>query len=138
MLAPMVATMRWKRLKEAVNCVRDPVLRNAMLAEYQERAKRDWGYCPDTERATKKQEQVILSPDEQILYDKIQNCIEYGVFEKDEQVEKEAIARMKDFITKGGKYSDLPTDLQNKHTAVLWLKAYESWLNDIDEIIKNL
>ena len=44
----------WKQLKEMVAKVEDPTLRNAMMAEFRNRAINEWGYCPDDRNATRR------------------------------------------------------------------------------------
>lgn len=135
MLDPMEATKRWRFLKESVDKIKDPLLRESILATYQQRAIKEWGFCPDKTEHKKKKEEIVLEPWQQELHDKIQLALEYGVWDKDEQVMKEAKARMKWFIERGGSLSDLPEDLQNKYTTKLYIDALTE---DIEILLKNL
>ena len=106
----------WKWLKSQLNLVRDKDLKNAMLAEFRIRAEKEWGYNPDT-GFVKKSNDVVLDDWQKELVDDVEKAIEYEIDTrkgKREQTEKEARARMKDYIQKGGKYSDLPEELQNE------------------------
>ena len=113
----------WKLLKSQLNLVRDKDLKNAMLAEFRMRAEKEWGYNPDT-GYVKKQEDIVLDDWQKELLDDIEKAIEYEIdtrLGKREQTEKEARVRMLDFIRRGGKYSDLPEDLQNEVMLDLYL-----------------
>ena len=136
MIDPMIASQMWKKIVEYTNKIQDKILRESFLAVYQQRAIEEWGYCPD-KTEYKKQEVKIEDPLILEYLDKVKVCIEYGVFVKDEKVEKEALARMRNYIRKGGKYSDLPSDLQNDIIKGLYLDAMIKELDEIGEEIKN-
>lgn len=133
MLDPFEATKRWKKLMEYVNKIQDPVLRESFIAMYQERAIKEWGFCPDKTEHQKKKENVVLEPWQQEMHDKLQMALEYGVWGKDEQIEKEAKARMRLFIERGGTFDDLPEDLQNQHIAVLYLDTMIEMIKYLEE-----
>lgn len=137
MIDPMIASQMWKQIVEYTNKIQDKILRESILAVYQQRAIAEWGYCPD-KTEYKKQEVKIEDPLVLEYMDKIKDCIEYGVFVKDEQVEKESVARMRDYIRRGGKYGDLPRDLQNETIKNLYLEAMIKEIDEIGEEIKNL
>ena len=138
-LSPLEAATRWKKIQEFTNKITDPVLRESILAEYQQRAIDEWGFCPDgKEHKASKPE---LDPWQEAFLAKIKSAVEYGVFVVDEPTEKEAKARMRDFIEKGGKFSDLPEDLQNQHIAVLYmdtmLELIDIWKKNLEFLDKN-
>lgn len=141
MLDPMIASARWKKIKESLDLVKDPILKECMMAEYQHRAIEEWGFCPDKEIKERKDDKPILSPEQQAFYDKIQMSLEYGCFKQDEQVSKEAKARMKQFIESGGSFKDLPDDLQNKFIKKLYLEAFteliDEGLEQLEKLKKN-
>ena len=127
----------WKKLKSLLELVRDKDLRNAMLAEFRKRAIRDWGYNPDT--AFVKSQEIELDDWEKELVEDIKKAETYETdtrVEKRKQTEKEALARMKNFIETGGTYYDLPVELQNKHTAKLYMCALDQWLDENIKIIE--
>lgn len=136
MIDPMIASKMWKQIVEYTDKIQDKILRESILAVYQQQAIKKWAFCPD-KKEYKKQEIKIEDPLVLEYLDKIKDCDEYGVFVKDEQVEKEALARMRDYIRKGGKYSDLPTDLQNETIKSLYLDAMIKELDEMGEEIKN-
>ena len=137
MLDPYEATVRWKKIAESVSKIKDPILQESFLAIYKERAIKEWGFCPDKKNYTKKEEKIVLEPWQQEIYDKLKLAKEYGVWEKDKKTEAEFRIRMKDYITKGGKFSDLPQELQNKYTLDIYLTImYEEIKNCIDFLEK--
>lgn len=135
-LSPLEAATRWKKIKEFTNRITDQLLRESILAEYQQRAIDEWGFCPDSKEH--KQTKVELDPWQEAFLAKIKSTVEYGVFVVDEQVAKEAKARMRMFIEKGGNYSDLPKDLQNKHISVLYIETLVEMIKENEKELENL
>lgn len=131
----------WKWLKEQLNRISDPILKNAMLAEFKRRAWNLWGYNPETAFIKKEPEKIELDDWEKELVKDIEKAEQYQIdtrVEKREKTKKEFKIRMKDFITKGGKFSDLPKELQNEHIAKAYLDAiYEEMENCINFLEKN-
>lgn len=140
MLDPMVATTRWKWLKSQVDKIQDPLLRNAFMADFQNRAIREWGYCPENKKFVAEPVEIepVLTPAQQEFLDKVRVAIEYGVYNKDEKLERETFARMKMFIDEGHTFYDLPEELQTKGMRELYDRAFDGWLADIDEVIKSI
>lgn len=111
MLEPFEATKRWKWLKEQISKIKDPILHNAIMAEFNKRAIHEWGFCPDN-TVYKSSEQIpVLDNYEQNLLERIKAGKEYGFFQKDESIPKEAHARMMQFIETGGILADIPEDI---------------------------
>ena len=111
----------WECIKEYIKKIKDTkarnVVQNAMIGKFYNA----FGFCPDNKEY--KPQKVELEPWQEAFLKRIKSSVEYGVFVVDEQVEKEAKTRMRDFIRKGGKYSDLPEDLQNQHIAALYIST---------------
>lgn len=130
MLEPNVVSKRWKELVACINKIQDPTLKKSMMEYYKTKANEEWGYCPDG----KAQSVHIELPDDiKDIIKRIKTGLEYGFFPKDESVEQEAKIRMNDFINKGGKYSDLPKELQNGTIAKLYLSIMlDNIQKDID------
>lgn len=124
---------KWKFLKGQLKLVQDPILRNVMLAEFRKRAIRDWGFDPETSNLNKK---VILDDWEKELVEDINDFKSFGVdnrVEKREKTHKEAKARMKDFISKGGSLKDIPEDVRSNTIEKLF---YECLFEYGDEIME--
>ena len=138
-ISPFEAATRWKKIQEFTSRIIDPVLKESILAEYQQRAIEEWGFCPDTKKYKRKKQE--LEPWQEAFLKKIKSAVEYGVFVVDEQVEKEARARMKQFIEQGNKFSDLPPDLQTTSMCQLYfdvlLKEIRYWKEQLDFLEKN-
>jgi hypothetical protein len=136
MIDPFVASSRWKMIKSSLDRIQDPILRESILENYRQRAEEDWGFCPGGKPV--KKQTIQLDEYEQNLLKRIKTGKEYGVFQQNEDVMTEFKIRMKDFITKGGKFSDLPKELQNEHILKAYLDAiYEEMENCINFLEKN-
>lgn len=130
--------VKWKEIKNQLRLVHDPLLRNIMLAEFRQRAIRDWGFDPEGKALNEK---VVLDDWEKEMLEDINDFKSFGVdnrVEKRKQTEKEAIARMKQYIDNGGKYTDLPAELQNDDIWKIYQKAWNSLLDDIEETIRSI
>lgn len=134
MLDAFEATRRWKEIKSYTDKISDPVLKESIMAEYKARAIKEWGFCPDN--TNYKPAQIELDDWEQDFLKRIKTSKEYGIFVKDEQVEKEAKIRMRNFIEKGGKYEELPDDLKNKHTLKLYFETLLEEIQNCEDFLK--
>lgn len=134
MIDAFTAATRWKKITEYTNRIKDPVLKESILAEYQQRAIQEWGFCPD--KSNYKPQKIELDPWQEQFLKKIKAGMEYGVFIKDEQTFKEARIRMADFIEKGGKFTDLPEDLQNIHIAKLYMDVMFEKIKECEDFLK--
>lgn len=137
MLDPFEAVKRWKYIKEQVNNIPEPLLRDAIMEGYKNRAVAEWGYCPDNTKYKPMKQIPELDDYEKDLLKRIKMAKEYGYFERDKNIEKKAKNRMSDFIEKGGKYSDLPEDLQNKYIAKLYIDVMFKKIEECINILEN-
>lgn len=139
MITAFEAATRWKKILEYTKSIKDPILRESILADYQQRAIQEWGFCPDNHIYKKKN--IELEPWQEVFLKKIKSCLEYGVFIKDEAVEKEARARMREFIRKGGSFTDLPIGLQTQDLHILYidvlLDEVKLWTENLEFLEKN-
>lgn len=128
----------WKFLKEQLKHIIDPVLRNSMLAEFRNRAFTEWGYNPDNAKINQKQELNLDDWEKEFVEDiEKTNMYELDVRqEKRKTTEKEACIRMADFIEKGGKFTDLPEDLQNGHIAKLYMDVMFEKIKECEDFLK--
>lgn len=125
----------WKFIKESVKQVKDPVLKNVMMAEFRKRAVRDWGFDPETSRLG---DEVVLDDWEKELVEDINDFRSFGVdtrVEKREKERQETKARMKDFILKGGCLKDIPEDIRSGGIEKLY---YECLFEYGDEIMAEI
>lgn len=131
--------MAWKFLKEQLKHIIDPVLRNSMLAEFRNRAFMEWGYNPDSAKINRKQELKLDDWEKEFVEDiEKTNMYELDVRQEKRKVtEKEAHARMNMFIERGGKFSDLPEDLQNEHIAKLYMDVMFEKIKNCEDFLQN-
>lgn len=135
-ISPFEAASRWKKIKEYTNKITDPILRESVLADFQQRAIDEWGFCPDNNQY--KAKKPDLEPWVEAFLEKVKKAVEYGVFKVDEQVEKEARARMRVFVERGGDYTDLPEYLQTPDIAMLYMDAMLELIKECQEQLELL
>lgn len=127
----------WKFLQAQGAKVKDPVLRNAMMAEFRKRALNEWGFDPDSGRLATKDD-AVLDAWEQELADDISEYALYGVdtrVEKRKATATEAHARMMDFVSKGGSLSDIPADVRSNTIVRLY---FDCVFAQIDQLVEAL
>lgn len=139
MINPQEASRAWKYLTDSCDKIQDPVLRQSYLAVFKQRAIQEWGFCPDnTNIKPKEYTENDLPPLERFMYDKLQSALEYGVWERDEELEKENLRYMKYLIDKGYTFWDLPKEHQNDTIKELYFKALDFWTDEQVEALKSI
>lgn len=127
----------WKQLKEWVSWIQDPLLRNAMMAEFRNRAINEWGYCPDDRNSTRS-DKPALDEWERDFMNGLESYQEFGVDTRTaerEQETKEARARMRMFVEEGGSLSKIPENIRTPFITKLYYEA----LHDVgDQLINRL
>ena len=116
----------WKWLKDQLKLIGDPILRNALFAELKKRAWEEWGYNPETAYVKKQNTTVELDDWEKDFVEDIKKAEQYQVDTREnkrQQTNVEFRNRMRDYVAKGGKFSDLPEELQNEHILNGYLDA---------------
>lgn len=118
----------WKQLKEMVAKVEDPTLRNAMMAEFRNRAINEWGYDPETGRLPKEDE-LLLTDWERDLLDDIKKAQAFGLDinyvrkDKLEAERKELEKNMYFFIKDGGSLTDIPPEVRTDTMVDAYLRV---------------
>lgn len=135
-------TKAWKFLKDCVSKIEDPTLRNVMMAEFRKRAIRDWGFNPDDRYAVAKEPTIELDDWEKEFIADINDHKMFKVdtrAEKRKQTDKEAHARMLQFIEQGGCLLDIPDDIRTDTIEKLYydclLEHGDNLLAEADRII---
>lgn len=113
----------WKFLKQQLARVQDPILRNTMLAEFRQRALSEWGFDPDNGNLAQ-DDDIVLNDWEQGLVQDIELRKVYGVEPRKAKREheiKEARARIRIFIERGGSLSDIPDEIRTPYITQMYL-----------------
>ena len=119
-------TKAWKFLKDYISKVQDPTLRNVMMAEFRKCAIRDWGFNPDDRYAVAKEPTIELDDWEKEFIADINDHKMFKVdtrAEKRKQTDKEAHARMLQFIEQGGNLLDIPDDIRTDTVEKLYYEC---------------
>lgn len=120
----------WRFLETMLERIKDPLLKNAMRLEFMQRARNEWGFCPtDTQLYQQQDEVPELTEDEQLILDRINAYLEYGVDirteEEKQRLEAQTLNNMIDFIDKGGTYWEIPEDIRCDHLKKIYDKAFD-------------
>ena len=133
----------WKFLKEQTAKVRDPILRNVMIAEFRKRALNEWGFDPETTNISSGSD-VSLTDWEQDFVQDIQDTISYGFDTREENRQKtldETCAYMRQFVNDGHTLSDIPEELRTPFITDLYLKCLHKQgdvlLQAADDLLEN-
>lgn len=141
MLDPMVAAQRWKTLMSMVKNVRDPILRECMVNEFRIRAKNEWGYCPDGAEA-RAEEIKPETPAQVAIHEKIKSCVEYGVWERDPDLDREFMASMMAYVRDGGTLEDIPAHIRCESVDRAYRECrdriHKNLMYEADDLIKRL
>jgi hypothetical protein len=125
----------WKFLKEQTANVSDPLLRNAMMAEFRKRALNEWGFDPETGDLPKIDDVKKDDWEEEFMED-MAVAEKFNIDtreDKREETEKETRTRMRQMICNGETLDDIPVDIRTPHIEKLFL---EEMINYAEELIK--
>lgn len=122
---------KWRFIENILNKIPDAILRNNITYLLQQRAIKEWGFCPAESliyKTVKEEDIPELNEDEQKVYDRCMAYLSYGVDIQTEQ-EKQALYnetfnRMCDFINKGGTYWEIPEEIQSPSLKSIYDKAF--------------
>lgn len=141
MLDPMVAAQRWKNLMKMVERIQDPILRECMINNFRNRAKLEWGYSPGGAEV-RAEEIKPETPAQVAIHEKIKECAEYGVWKRDEEVDKAARANMMAYVRAGGKLEDIPSHIRCESIDRVYRecedKIHKNLMDEADFLIKRL
>lgn len=114
----------WKFLKEQTARVRDPILRNVMIAEFRKRALNEWGFDPETTNISTDSD-ISLTDWEQDFVQDIQDTISYGLDVREEKRKKEETelrGNLRLMIINGETLADIPDDIRTPHIEKIYLE----------------
>lgn len=118
----------WRHLMTMLNAVIDPILKNAMKAEFTQRAISEWGYNPNDGKVVANTDIKLDDWGYEFLKD-IKNGSKYLLdtrSEKRKQEEKELRTRMYQFIQDGGLLTDIPVDIRSDYIIKIYLETLEN------------
>ena len=124
----------WKQLMRMVDQMVDPVLKNAVRAEFTQRAISEWGYNPANGRLGEQTGVVLTEWEEKFLKD-IKAGDKYQLDtrkQEREKEEKELRLRMYEFVKDGGGLADIPAEIRSDYITKIYLETVKK-IYDVDE-----
>ena len=133
----------WKFLKEQTAKVRDPLLRNAMMAEFRKRALNEWGFDPETGDLPTINDVKKDDWEEEFVED-MAVAEKFNIDTREEKRKKtldETCACMQQFINNGHTLVDIPEELRTPFITNLYLKCLyrqgDVLLQAADDLLEN-
>jgi hypothetical protein len=133
----------WKFLKEQTAKVRDPLLRNAMMAEFRKRALNEWGFDPETGDLPTINDVKKDEWEEEFVED-MAVAEKFNIDTREEKRKKtldETCACMQQFVNDGHTLSDIPEELRTPFITDLYLKCLHKQgdvlLQAADDLLEN-
>ena len=133
----------WKFLKEQTAKVRDPLLRNAMMAEFRTRALNEWGFDPETGDLPTINDVKKDDWEEEFVED-MAVAEKFNIDTREEKRKKtldETCACMQQFINNGHTLVDIPEELRTPFITNLYLKCLyrqgDVLLQAADDLLEN-
>lgn len=123
----------WKFLQQSVAKVSDPILRNAMMADFRRRALAEWGYCPgDGTIATNSDVQLDAWEKEFVQDLKLTTEWQTDIrAEKRAATLREAKNNMRQFLLEGGKLSDIPDNIRTPDIEALYYECLHAYGDEL-------
>jgi hypothetical protein len=133
----------WKFLKEQTAKVRDPLLRNAMMAEFRKRALNEWGFDPETGDLPTINDVKKDEWEEEFVED-MAVAEKFNIDTREEKRQKtldETCACIQQFVNDGHTLSDIPEELRTPFITDLYLKCLHKQgdvlLQAADDLLEN-
>lgn len=133
----------WKFLKEQTAKVHDPLLRNAMMAEFRKRALNEWGFNPDNGDLPTIDDVKKDDWEEEFVED-MAVAEKFNIDTREEKRKKtldETCACMQQFVNDGHTLSDIPEELRTPFITDLYLKCLHKQgdvlLQAADDLLEN-
>lgn len=130
----------WKFLIEQANQIQDPLLRRGMIADFRERALREWGWDPLGTTSPSSTEPELDTWSKEFMEDL---CIsnEYGVdvrAEKHNSELNEARANMRKYVHDGGTLAGIPDNIRTPAIVELYNECKKEEFNDLMVQVDNV
>lgn len=130
----------WKFLMEQANQIQDPLLRRGMIADFRERALREWGWDPLGITFPSSTEPELDTWSKEFMEDlRISN--EYGVdvrAEKHDSELDEARANMRKYVQDGGTLAGIPDNIRTPDIIELYNECKKEEFNDLMAQVDNV
>lgn len=133
MVAVQQHVQAWKFLHQSVDKVSDPILRNAMMAEFRRHALAEWGYCPGDGTISTNTEVQLDAWEKEFVQD-ITDSNSYGIdtrAEKRAATMRESKAWMRHFIEQNGKLLDIPDNIRTPAIEALYYECLYEYGDDL-------
>lgn len=114
----------WKFLKEQTANVRDPLLRNAMMAEFRKRALNEWGFDPESGDLPTINDIKTDEWEKDFLED-LQIAQKFNIDTREEKRKKEETelrGNLRLMIINGETLADIPDDIRAPHIEKIYLE----------------
>ena len=124
----------WKQLITMTERIIDPVLKNAIRAEFTRRAISEWGYNPTNGKVGGQTDIVLTEWEEKFLKD-IKAGDKYQLDtrkQEREKEEKELRLRMYEFVKEGGSLTDIPPEVRSDFITKVYLETMKK-IYDVDK-----
>lgn len=133
-------TITWHMLEGFCDRIQDTTLKVAMRNELIDRAEREWGDCP-AKKGQRTEKKLELTPEERHLAERMECSAQYGVFIKAkdaEQVDKDFINNMREFVESGGTYDEIPENIKCNFIKEAYDKEVKRQNNELEGMLETL
>lgn len=130
----------WKFLVTNIAKISDPILRNAVLADYKRRALDTWGYCPGDGTVAEPIAPQLTDDEQELLHD-VQMVAMFNAdvcADKREQIERETVARMRMFVADGGDINQIPDEVRSAEIDALYWRCLHEYGEDLCDRLDEL
>lgn len=123
----------WNELEKLMAKIADPVLRNSARAYFQQRAKEDWGYCPDTHATVETNtNDVLFTPEEEEFYERLLMAQKYGVYVPSNKEEPTLEQMIREDFNNGYCFEMLPDNLKTPEVKEIYDRLMEQERKEIE------
>ena len=123
----------WKFLKEQTANVSDPLLRNAMMAEFRKRALNEWGFDPETGDLPKIDDVKKDDWEEEFMED-MAVAEKFNIDTREEKRKKEETelrGNLRLMIINGETLADIPDDIRTPHIEKIYLEELHKYGDEL-------
>lgn len=130
----------WKELMKMVANVQDPLLKRGMIAEFREKALRDWGWDPITGNLAAAESAELTDWEKQCVED-VRLSADYGINVRvEKQAEEHAQARlnMAAYVRNGGTLDGIPENIRTPDIKKLYWECLDAGHNEMMAQVDNI